>query len=206
MRTSSTDRSGRKRRNPAATHSACRNASGLPRVPTRMVAFFSVIVVEAEQATGGASRIRRPGAGHPLQPGDRLVEELVDDRFGHRLDRLSLIVAEMLAERRTYGPARAGRCAPPCRAARRSSAPRRGSRTSARTIRPPTTISSARCASRAALSAVLADHALEVVDVVEVDVAQIVDARVEIARHAEVDQKRRPVLRASQMRPGRRLP
>ena len=48
---------------------------------------------------------------------------------------------------------------------------------------------SACCGLLLALVAVLLHHVLQVVDVVEVDVAHAVDLRVEVARHGDVDEE-----------------
>ena len=156
----------------------------------------SRLVRVLDDRTGGAPRRgRTPRLRRSLllQARDRRVQDLVDDRLGHR------------------------RRAPRARAAPRSfscvsvfsSSARRIASTLSRsativgtTSRWPSqrqndstsssTIASAFSASRARSSRFSSATFAEVVDVVEVDVVELVDARIEVARHAQVDAEHRP--------------
>ena len=63
-----------------------------------------------------------------------------------------------------------------------------------------TTIASARAGSRRRCSAFASATRAEVVDVVEVDVVELVDRGVDVARHGDVDHEDRPALRARAQR------
>ena len=217
MRTSSVSRAERalERR---ATSCACASASGLARVAMRSARHGSSGSarggrLHASSGSGRPRRARRARApprayARPslavllrAQPRDRRVQDLVDDARASA-PRAPSRCASARPSRASRALELAARgCARRARAGRRIVGTARERREPAvEALRPPRARSPRRATfSRPRSSALRLGDAAEVVDVVEVDVVELVDARVDVARHAEVDHEERaaPARRAA---------
>src|SRR5581483_10277245 len=199
----------------------CASASALPRVPSRsgcapasafaIVAGFSARSGRGRRRFVGDVRRRRGIEGEQpvddardlggrlavlalrdlLQDRERNVQDLVHDRARHRLERASLVGLEP-----AQGGERTLELDPPDAVELAAERDDRGRQVLARHRAPEALRLLVDDLLRAhglspPLRPVLVGDARQVVDVVEVDVLDVVDAGVEVARHPEVDEEHR---------------
>ncbi len=199
-----------------ATSPACASASALPRVPIRISARDGGAGRGPPPASpiGSCGRLRpsspqREQLAHELQArvaavlaeaaqaDRRLVQQAAHHRSRDRLDAREVARGGRLPAPGVLGQHLLDDRRRRARAARRSSAARRAGRASARSGGSPPRRSRAPAgASLGARVEVARDDGLEVVDVVQAHALELAAARVDVARHRDVDQQQRAARRA----------